>query len=381
MACYASPQWILTSLTAVSLKQPAPGAKPTSPRDPRLDAVRGVAIVGVVLGHVIRGLMEAGLASPHVGVGLVNERVLYLIRLPLFVIVSGLLMPTSVERRGTWRFLWARVVELLWVYLLWSILQGSVEVVTSGVKNTPTTWTEVLTFWVPRAQLWYLPYLAIVSVGIALIKPWRGGWRSALGVGLGLLISVLGWGHDGITVLTRGMSLTIFLVAGAALTRPRLFRLWDSSQTSLLALVGVLSTAAAVGIGLATPATMPTSSELSEAGLHGVVLGLMGATAGVIGVSSLVVALGRVASWLQCGLALLGRHAMAIYLGHITAMAATRIALFALGVDDLWVHILLGTSIGTGASLLLVWAARFVPWLLAAPKWMMPPSTTITIGR
>lgn len=343
-------------------------------RDPRLDAVRGVAIVGVVLGHVIRGLMEPGLASAHAGIGLWNERVLYLIRLPLFVIISGLLMPSSVDRRGPKHYLWARTVDLMWVYLLWTLLQGAVEVLASSVKNVPTSWAEVATIWVPRAQLWYLPFLAIVSVLVALVRPWRGGWRLALGIIVGLVISILGWGHDGTTVATRGMSLTIFVMLGAAITRPRLFCWWDQMRSWWLLLVGVVSTGVATWLGLKTPAIMPTSDGLMDSGFLGVLLGLSGATLGVVGVSLLVVLLCRWAKWFEMTFAFLGRHAMAIYLGHITAMAAARTVLVKLGVSAVSVHIIVGTLVGTCASLLIVWVARWVPWLLAAPSALHPRS-------
>lgn len=216
-----------------------PAVKTTrSTRDARLDAVRGAAIIGVVLGHVLRGMMSAGMIEPYEGIGLVNERVIYLIRLPLFVLISGLLMSTSVERRGTKDYLIARLTDLGWVYLLWTLLQGSVEVATSPLKNTPTTWSQVLNLWEPMAQLWYLPFLMAVSIGVVLVKPWRGGWRLALGTLLALAVSIALWGRDGTTVLTRGMSLTVFVVAGAAITRERVFRWWDASSSWLLLVLG-----------------------------------------------------------------------------------------------------------------------------------------------
>lgn len=316
--------------------------------------------------------MEPGLASAHSGVGLFNERVLYLIRLPLFVVVSGLLMSTSVERRGTWRYLWARLVDLMWVYLLWTLLQGGVEVITSPFKNVPTTWAEVANLWVPRAQLWYLPFLMIISVLIVATKPWRGGWRLMLGLALGFAISLVDWGHDGTTILTRGMSLAIFIFAGASLGRQRLFALWDRATSGFLAGLGIVAVPAAVMIGLGTSAIMPTSDRLGPWTLHGVLLGMLGATLGVVGVSSLVVLVCRWWAGFQRGAAYLGRHAMAIYLGHITAMAGVRIVLLRLGVDSVTVHVVAGTVIGTMACLLIVWIAKYIPWLLNAPRPLMP---------
>ena len=337
-------------------------------RDPRIDAVRGAAIVGVVLGHVLRGLMETGLVTPTAGIGLVNERVVYLIRLPLFVLVTGLLMATSVERRGTGGYLWARVRDVGWVYVLWSLLQGAVEVFTSSVKNTPTTWAEVLNLWVPRAQLWYLPFLIISSVVVVIIKPWRNPPRLLVGLAVAIVISVLGWGHDGATIATRGMSLFVFIMIGAAIGRQRLVQWWDVASRWMLLLLGVSGLALATWLGLHTDAIMPTSHKLLPWTAQGISLGLIGAVAGVVGLSSLVVLL--VGAWPAAGrvFALLGRHSMEIYLGHITVMAAVRVLLLKLGVESVALHVFLGTLIGTFACLLITWIAKYVPWLLRAPR-------------
>lgn len=346
-----------------------PAVKTTrSTRDARLDAVRGAAIIGVVLGHVLRGMMSAGMIEPYEGIGLVNERVIYLIRLPLFVLISGLLMSTSVERRGTKDYLIARLTDLGWVYLLWTLLQGSVEVATSPLKNTPTTWSQVLNLWEPMAQLWYLPFLMAVSIGVVLVKPWRGGWRLALGTLLALAVSIALWGRDGTTVLTRGMSLTVFVVAGAAITRERVFRWWDASSSWLLLVFGAGGLAGAAWIGLQTAAIMPTSDRLIPWSLPAVLLGVAGSVLGVVGAACAVVLLGRWFAPAERLLSFLGRHAMAIYLGHITLMAGARIVLLSLGVTSVPVHVVIGTLVGTLGSLLIVWAARYIPWLLQSPR-------------
>ncbi len=316
--------------------------------------------------------MGAGLLSSISLLSVFNERYLYLVLLPLFVFVNGLLISRSVERKGTKHYLWERLTDLCWVYLLWTFLQGGTEVLTSPFKNVPTQWHEVFAIWAPRAQLWYLPYLMVATVLLVLIRPWRGGARLWIGIICGALISYAGWGHDGTTVLTRGMSLMVFIIIGATWGAHRTFRMWDSASNALLLLLGSAGSVAAVFIGFTAASTMPTANLPLGWDPLGIFLGFAGAMAGIIGLSSLVILICRFSDHLKDFFAYLGRHSMAIYLGHITSMAAVRILLARVGIENVTIHILAGTMIGGLACLMIVWLARPMPWLLAAPAWLKP---------
>ena len=64
-----------------------------------LDAIRGIAIVLVVFGHVWRGLESSGLiASQTLFQSL--DRAIYLFHMPVFFILSGLLFERTVKRNG-----------------------------------------------------------------------------------------------------------------------------------------------------------------------------------------------------------------------------------------------------------------------------------------
>ena len=341
---------------------------PRSARNVQLDALRGVVIVGVVLGHVLRGLMEPGIVSAQYGVGEVNERVIYLIRLPMLVLLTGVLMPASVDRRGTKNYLIARIPDILWLYVVWTLLQGGVEVLTSAIKNTPTTWAQVLRLWEPIAQLWYLPFLAIATVVIAVVKPWRSTARLVLGLAFSLPVSAWFWGQDGTTVLTRGMSLLVIAMAGAVIGRDRLLALCGAMPRPALAAIGAAGLAVATILGLHTGAIMPTSDHILPWSIGGVALGMVAAAAGMVGSIALVFAFTSQTGPVSSFLAMLGRNTLVIYVGHITVMAATRILLLRLGVDSAVIHIVAGTVVGTLAPLLIVSLARYVPWLIRAPR-------------
>ncbi|MBB1513205.1 acyltransferase family protein [Tessaracoccus sp. MC1627] len=141
---------------------------------------RGLAIIGVVVGHALRGLFAAGLADPAQPVWAFMDRALYLLHLPVFAFATGLLMPRPVERDGQARYLRERLSLLLYLFLLWTLIEGTAEVLTSSVKNVPVTWVEVLSIWTPLGPLWFLPLLMLATVVVVVLAPWRGpvcqGW-------------------------------------------------------------------------------------------------------------------------------------------------------------------------------------------------------------
>lgn len=131
-------------------------------RDSSRDIARGFAIIAVVLGHVLGGLVDAGARDvPDAVAGL--TRALYLTHLPVFAFVTGLLMPASIDRRGARRYLAERISTIAYLYLLWTFIQRSRGSRHVDVKNYPTTWGDVLSVWTPRAHLWLLPTLAVAT--------------------------------------------------------------------------------------------------------------------------------------------------------------------------------------------------------------------------
>lgn len=336
-------------------------------RDLRLDAIKGVAIVAVVIGHVARGLFGAGIAATSGALWVVTERVIYFIHLALFVFTTGLLMPRSVVRSGQAGYLRRRLPLLVWPFAVWTLVQGSAEVLLSRFRNSPTTWADVATVWVPIGHLWYLPFLALATTVVVALQPWRSRTHLLIGLGVGLAVSMLAWGHDGTTIVTRGMSLLVFLVAGAAIGAARLLEWWRRAGIGGLLAVGLAATAAAVWLGVRTAAVQPTADTPFV--LPGVaeLLGLLVAVLGVVGVSSLVAAVVELGGTAFGWLAGLGRYSMEIYLAHILATAATRIALGLVGVESAVVHLLAGTLAGVLLPLLLVPVAKVIPWIFTPP--------------
>lgn len=158
-----------------------------------LDSARGIGIVLVVIGHTLGGLID----SP-IGAGLGAFRALffsiYTFHMPLFFLLSGLMVPHRLER-GTVPFLRGLLPSLVWPYFFWSVVQFTVIYALGSAVNTPVKqyWPVVLSLpWYTFSQFWFLYALFWLHVLAALVVPRYGaGGLVLLALALKALAPVL----------------------------------------------------------------------------------------------------------------------------------------------------------------------------------------------
>ena len=131
-------------------------------RNDWVDCAKGIGIILVVYGHVARGLINAGLPIDANLFSLVDS-IIYSFHMPLFFFLSGLFFFNSLEKWGGVGLVVSKVDAILYPYVLWSILQGVIEVILSNYTNGSLTYGEVFSFaWHPRAQFWFLYVLFFI---------------------------------------------------------------------------------------------------------------------------------------------------------------------------------------------------------------------------
>ena len=89
-------------------------------------------------------------------------------------------------------------------------------------------------------------------------------------------------------------------------------------------------------------------------------LGLVGCAAGTT--AALAVAALLVRTPLSAPVALIGRRSLEIFLAHIVVSSGTRILLQQAGVDDPWVHIVAGTTLGVVVPIAAAVVAERLQW-------------------
>jgi len=341
----------------------APPAPAALLRHDWVDIAKGIGIVLVVFGHVWRGLHAAGLPIGEAQFALVDSGV-YAFHMPLFFCLSGLFFHDSLLKRGPAGLMASKVDSLVWPYLVWSLLQGAVEVALSHWTNGKTSPGQVLALWEPRAQFWFLYALflscALGCLAYARLRREEAAWMlpSAL-----LLYAIAGNLTDP-SVIDQTMTYFAFFALGAAL-RPAeaaLQRRWAWLFGPVLV--------AAVAAAVAGQLLFHVRLGLNYRSVGGAAFAL--AAVCVLAVLLLSVGLSRWGGPIGGVLRRLGAASMPIYLMHILAGSGTRILLArGLQVDDVAVQALVGTLAGLGlpmgAHALLLRAG--LGGLFTPPRW------------
>jgi len=138
--------------------------KPTEiQRDASIDVARGIAIIAIVVTHVLRGLNAAHLLG-HGSWIAATDRVLCLWELSVFAFLGGIFVAKSVSKRSMGTYLQERTFQFVVLYLLWTALQGGVQLFAARLVNNPSSIGLLLRVWAPTGQLWYLPWLVLATL-------------------------------------------------------------------------------------------------------------------------------------------------------------------------------------------------------------------------
>jgi len=349
---------------------------PVADRSIAVDVARGLAIVGVVFNHAVIGLESAAIVSAQSTLANFNDD-LYLFRMAALVFLLGLFIPRSVAKRGIRGYLWHRLPLLIWLYVVWYFVQGSIELATTGVKNNPVSLTDLAMFWIPPAQLWFLPFLAVITVIVAVAQPWRRTTAGALLICAAIAISILTWGWLPNYIGIRGFPLIVFATIGAAIGLG-LFR--RAAGLSVVAWVAFGLTSLVAFTFLARSELRPATGSRPGIDLSEQTLSFAAAVLGVVLLLSLAVTVARVRPINRC-IAYLGRHTLEIFVAHIVVTAGVRILMVRVGVVDVLPHVIAGVGLGVALPILLARLAGKVHahWLFGTPEWLdrnLPLRTT-----
>jgi fucose 4-O-acetylase-like acetyltransferase len=314
-----------TGMTAsTNLRSPASAA-----RSDWVDIAKGFGILLVVYGHVARGLVNGGVAMDPWWFATLDATI-YGFHMPLFFLLSGWFFVGSLTRRGPRDYLAGRVATVLYPYVLWSLLQGGIELLMSRWTSKPVTLAEVLALgWTPRAQFWFLYALFLMSM-LAVVMCWRRPKAGVAALTLTGAVLMALQQRDWPMPAALVSSHLLYFAAGAWLGARGL----GTAMASRLALAGVL-----VG-GAALIALQPLGLDAAKP------LRLAAATLGLSLVCLLSIALATGGRGQR--MAALGRASMAIFLAHILVASGARIVLTkGFGITTPWPHLIVGVAAGT----------------------------------
>lgn len=326
-------------------------------RETWVDYAKGIGIILVVFGHVNRGLYSSGIYLSE-SVYHLMDSVIYSFHMPLFFFLSGLFFSSSLNKKGKSKFLISKIDTIVYPYVVWSILQGSVGLVLSKYTNTPFEINDIIFILTqPRSQFWFLYALFMVFI-VATVLYKKEIFNSTLPT-LIVISAVLYVFQNSITSKFHFNYITgfmVFFLSGAMAVRysSAISSVKISTTVGMLCLFALLEFHFHRYLGL----------NYTNIGFYSLLIALV--SIGFIVCFSVVLSRASFV-WLRR----IGEMSMAIYLMHILAGSGVRIVLSRLlHVNDWLLHVTVGVLIGLVLPTIAFFAIqRFhLGFLLERPK-------------
>lgn len=324
-----------------------------------IDIAKGLGICLVVYGHAFNGVTAAGLL-PYGGWPGVVYYGIYTFHMSLFFVLSGLTAEVGYRRRPQ-AYLSGKLVSIGYPYLLWCLIQGSIQLQVAGQVNRGIAREDVFSIlWSPLGHFWFL-YALLICFAVVTVLRFRTGAMLAVAA-VSLALFALQYGN---TAVPSIVAVTLFyfphFVAGIVLSE----RLRGWTPTLETTAWGLPLVAAAFVMGAGANAWLTNANYVALPAIPAAALGVLG----VLWVAKRLS--GRVAQLFEA----LGQMSLSIYVMHVLVVAGTRIVLVKLGIVNPVVLIatalVFGLAVPIGMHLL---AARF--GLLAAFG-LAPPSRAV----
>jgi fucose 4-O-acetylase-like acetyltransferase len=298
-----------------------------------VDEFRGIAIILVVMGHVIGGLLYSQFVSESERRQLdIWYRWIYSFHMPSFFAASGLFALGSLRRAGPRAFISEKMRTLAYPYLVWGLITWACHNTMARFTNTePDPFTPLKLLYNPASGPWFLYALFALMLLLAC-------WDSIGGKLLGFVFLaagayVLRWCVQNPlpSVADPVCAFGIYFALAVGL-RDHVLRAAHEAESLLLLLVLIGS------FGLQTAIIVEGSDHLFGPGFLLAICGM----AGLFAVSVLL------ARFLHAGfLQLCGRQSLEIYLLSGLAAVPARLVLHrGLGVTAALPHLLVGSVAG-----------------------------------
>ncbi|MFD2920532.1 acyltransferase family protein [Terrimonas rubra] len=122
-----------------------------------VDYARGLAILLVIFRHTMVGLRRSGI--------MVSDNLYYIqefllnVRMPVFFILSGVFLGRTLQKRSLRSIAANKTANLLYPYLVWSVILITFQIVLSNYTNSQRSWTDYkYILYQPREldHMWYL---------------------------------------------------------------------------------------------------------------------------------------------------------------------------------------------------------------------------------
>lgn len=321
-----------------------------------VDYAKGIGIILVVYGHVARGVLNAGIAVDK-ELLLLLDKLIYSFHMPLFFFLSGLFFVGSLQKRTTSGLIINKLHTLIYPYLLWSIIQLSMQIGLVEYTNFEKTFENIYSFlWQPSDHFWYL-YTLFVMFSVYTLAYYMTSSISFI-----LVLSVLTYlSYDIVktpwSVINSVYQFGIYFGLGIAFANYKDY-VFKNSHIWLAAFLVLMFL-----LHWGYHSMMPFDSKF----YHDCILFLVAFVSIMAVVLVAQILANQKLKWLK----IIGSYSLEIYLVHIIFGSGFRIiAQHALGIESSLLHLFFGTVVGVGVSIAFVKVVHRLGWdfLFISPK-------------
>lgn len=270
-----------------------------------VDVAKGIGIFLVVYGHMARGVYRADLGFNE-EFFVFFDRLIYSFHMPLFFVLSGIFFLSSVDKRTTKNYIITKVDTLIYPFIIWSVIQGSIQVLLSSQTNSSIGFNDVFSmFWRPQQQMWYLYCLFSISVFFLLLHKCKLlNFKYIILIFIVLNVSQL---YD-LRILMYITKYGVYFLLGICIQQ---YNLFDKITSMPLKFIGVLIITFIISF----------SASFRESNV------LLSLYLSVVGSSLVILIANKIKGPPSKFLAYVGRYSLNIYLMHILCGTGVRIIL------------------------------------------------------
>lgn len=291
-------------------------------RDALVDCLKGYACLLVVIGHIILGIRNSGLAVPFFSQP--AERFIWSFHMALFMFLSGYVYKITGEWKGKksrGHFFLHKALNLGIPYLAFSVLYIVVNSITPGTNHEKHL-SDILFLWkTPVAQYWFLYALLILFVLWTVLSLFLKNWQ------ITLILFVFHYivKFTSLDVGPLNYGLIYALVFGLGTFVPSLIiDKWSVIKKSVIILAHILI----LGIFIAF--------KLSDLPFIDDFCRLLGISASIALIS--VLTKNGYNGYIKRFLLFINKYSFPIYLLHTFFTSFVRIALTKIGIENYWIH-------------------------------------------
>ncbi len=302
------------------------------------DYAKGIGIILVVIGHVVRGLVNANLIEKTPVVSFCHDWI-YSFHMPLFFVVNGLFLQSALDKKFI-PALKIKAGNILYPYFIWATLQTSIQIIMSSHTNNPLSIYDIFSLvYKPIMQFWFLYVLFILFWLIYILYSIRLSSMQIVTISLVIFVlpQFMGLGDWGVLYLSIN---NLPFVATGYLLASVIHDWLKNLKANVLALCCLVAFFVI---------SVFTYYDFEFNRWFYLSTGLIG-TAGVILLSKLLTR-GKMIFILKH----IGHYSLEIFVAHTIASAGIRIILQKVfNIENQYIHIFLGILFGILGPLILV---------------------------